>query len=222
MPAGGEVDQPLHDEHDLGPAGAAVRRGRRRVRDDGAAVHRHGRHVVDGGRDRHALVERVERDGVGADVAGVDARGTRGRCRRRRAPARRATRGRGPGSRPGTPPAARPSTSRAGRRLATPTDEIRKKVAYPLLHPVLLAYCLLLPFAACLDCSAETSAPPLSFSPVKRREVFRTLPATPRSTSLFNVFGRTESLVRSGRLVNNYSEGLNCRTFPTSSTALVC
>jgi hypothetical protein len=36
------------------------------------AAHRHRRHVVHGGRDRHALVERVERDGVGTDVAGVD------------------------------------------------------------------------------------------------------------------------------------------------------
>ena len=69
----GEVDEPLDDEHDLRAARAPVGRGRRRVGDHGAAVHRHRRHVVDRGRDGHALVERVERHGVGADVAGVGA-----------------------------------------------------------------------------------------------------------------------------------------------------
>ena len=73
VPLRGEVDQPLHDEHDLGASRAAVRRGRGRVRGDGAPMHRHGGDAIDRGRDRHALVERVERDDVGADVAGVGA-----------------------------------------------------------------------------------------------------------------------------------------------------
>jgi len=47
--------------------------GRRGVRDDRAAVHRHDRQAVDGPGQRHALVEGMERDGVGADVARVRA-----------------------------------------------------------------------------------------------------------------------------------------------------
>ena len=123
--ARGEVDQPLHHEHDLGAPRAAVRRGRRRVGDDGAPAHRHGGHAVDRRRDRHALVERVERDGVGADVAGVGAakreEGAVGVERELGVHREVAALVVGEES----PRAARPSTSRAGRAAAPPTRPAR-------------------------------------------------------------------------------------------------
>ena len=68
-----QIDQPLHHEHRLGPAGAAIGPGRRGVGQRRAGAEMHGRHVVDAGHDLDALVQRAERDGIRAAVDDVGA-----------------------------------------------------------------------------------------------------------------------------------------------------
>ena len=97
--ARGEVDQPLDDEHHLGPAGAAVGAGRRGVAEHGAGAEMRGRHAVDARHDLDALLHHGEAGAVGAEVAEIGA--AHGEeiavARRARAPLRR--RDRAPGSR---------------------------------------------------------------------------------------------------------------------------
>ncbi len=68
-----EVDQPLHDEHHLRPAGAAVGTGRRRVGQGGAGAEMHRRYVVDARHDLDPLVEGAEGERVRALVDEIGA-----------------------------------------------------------------------------------------------------------------------------------------------------
>ena len=70
-PFGGHVEEPLDDVHDLGPAGAAIGVGRRRVRLHGDGAGRNARRTVEAGRDLDSLDERNPRGRVGADVRDV-------------------------------------------------------------------------------------------------------------------------------------------------------
>ena len=66
--ARGEVDQPLHRQHRLGPAGAAIRRGGRGVRHHRPGADMGGGKVVDGRRQLGRLGDRHEGHRVAADI----------------------------------------------------------------------------------------------------------------------------------------------------------
>ena len=108
------VHQPLDQVDRLGPAGAAVRAGRRGVGEHGGEVQVDRRQVVDAGRDPRAD-QQLDRDagrrGVGADVGERLARAAPAPGRRRRARARRGWRRRGRGRPRGTPRCARPASA---------------------------------------------------------------------------------------------------------------
>ncbi len=71
--AAGEVDQPLHDVHHLGAAGAAIGPRRRGVAHHRAAAEMRGRDAVDRRHDLDALLQRRVVGGVGAGIADVGA-----------------------------------------------------------------------------------------------------------------------------------------------------
>ncbi len=66
-----EIDQPLHDEHRLRPAGAAIGPRRGGIGQHGTRAEMHGRDVVDAGHDLDALLQRAEGDRIRADVDDV-------------------------------------------------------------------------------------------------------------------------------------------------------
>ena len=126
-----EIDQPLHHEHHLGPAGAAIRPGRRGVGQRGAGAEMHGRHVVDA-RRRSAtpFCSGLEPERVGAEIRQVRAahrkKGAVGVERQLRG----RPRDRAPGSRTGTPRCARRSISPVARRAAPPTPPARTRIEH--------------------------------------------------------------------------------------------
>jgi len=71
--AGGDVDQPLHDEDHLRPAGAAIRPRRRGVAERGAGAKMRRRHAIDARHHLHALLHHGEVRGVAAEIADIGA-----------------------------------------------------------------------------------------------------------------------------------------------------
>ena len=72
-PVGRQIDQPLDDEDRLGPAGAAIGRGRHGVGDGAAAAEMDGRDRVDVGHQADALLQWPERRRMPAEIAEVRA-----------------------------------------------------------------------------------------------------------------------------------------------------
>ena len=70
---GREIDQPLDDVDRLGPAGAAIGRGRHRVGHHRRAAEMHRRNVVDPRHDAEAFAQRREMRAIGADIGEVRA-----------------------------------------------------------------------------------------------------------------------------------------------------
>ena len=67
----GDVDQPLHHVHHLGPAGAAVGPGRRGVAQHAAGAEMGGRHPIDARHDLDALLDHRVVAGARAEIADV-------------------------------------------------------------------------------------------------------------------------------------------------------
>ena len=86
---GRALDQPLDHEHRLGPAGAAIGIGGRRVAGHRAGADMRRRDAIDAREHRHRLGQRHERDGVRPDIAEERAAQREENGRRGRAPARR-------------------------------------------------------------------------------------------------------------------------------------
>ena len=72
-PVGRQIHQPLDDKDRLGPAGAAVGRGRNRVGDGAAPAKIADRDVVDVRHQAEALLQRPEGDGMPAEIAQIGA-----------------------------------------------------------------------------------------------------------------------------------------------------
>jgi hypothetical protein len=69
--AGRPIDQPLYDEHDLGPPGTSVRAGRRRVAQHGARPHPRRRDLVKARHQLGALGQRHKGRGISPEIAEV-------------------------------------------------------------------------------------------------------------------------------------------------------